>query len=66
MKEPPGTPSFRDPVCGMQVRENAPHRHEHAGRTYRFCSAGCLAKFRADPARYPDKPEATSRSTNNS
>jgi len=41
-----------DPVCGMTVAADKPHRHDHAGRTYRFCSAGCLARFRADPDRY--------------
>jgi Cu+-exporting ATPase len=24
----------------------------HEARTYYFCSAGCLARFEADPARY--------------
>jgi len=28
------------------------HRHQHDGRTYYFCSGGCLAKFVADPAKY--------------
>jgi len=61
MKEAPGTTSFRDPVCGMQVREDSAHRHEHAGREYRFCSAGCLQKFRADPERYLNRSEAPMR-----
>jgi len=39
----------------------AKHRAEHDGRTYYFCSAGCRAKFAADPERYlgpaaPAKP----------
>ncbi|HYM81554.1 MAG TPA: heavy metal translocating P-type ATPase [Candidatus Limnocylindria bacterium] len=42
----------RDPVCGMAVKPDSPHRHVHAGREYRFCSAGCQAKFAADPERY--------------
>jgi P-type Cu+ transporter len=29
-----------------------PHRHAHAGRTYYFCSAGCMRKFAAEPAKY--------------
>jgi P-type Cu+ transporter len=29
-----------------------PHRYQHAGRPYYFCSAGCQAKFQADPAKY--------------
>ena len=47
----PGT--VRDPVCGMSVDpRTAKHRHEHAGQTYYFCSAGCRTKFTADPAKY--------------
>jgi P-type Cu+ transporter len=43
----------RDPVCGMAVDPHATsHRHQHAGRPYYFCSAGCQAKFQADPAKY--------------
>ena len=43
----------RDPVCGMTVDPHtAAHRHVHHGRTYYFCSAGCRAKFAADPAKY--------------
>src|SRR5688500_20188732 len=42
----------KDPVCGMTVRPDSPHRLEHAGHLYLFCSAGCLAKFQADPGRY--------------
>jgi Cu+-exporting ATPase len=41
-----------DPVCGMAVDPDAPHRTEHGGTSYVFCSAGCLASFREDPARY--------------
>ena len=46
----PGT--HRDPVCGMAVSEDSPHRVEHGGRTWHFCSARCAEKFAADPARY--------------
>jgi Cu+-exporting ATPase len=43
----------RDPVCGMTVDPSrARHRHEHDGRTYYFCCAGCLQRFTADPDRY--------------
>jgi P-type Cu+ transporter len=45
--------SARDPVCGMTVDPaKSPHRTEHDGATFHFCSAGCLSKFTADPARY--------------
>jgi Cu+-exporting ATPase len=43
----------RDPVCGMTVeRAKTPYKHVHAGETYYFCSAGCVKKFQADPAKY--------------
>ena len=43
----------KDPVCGMTVKPDSPHRFEHEGILYLFCCGGCLAKFRADPDRYP-------------
>jgi YHS domain-containing protein/tetratricopeptide (TPR) repeat protein len=48
----PDTTQERDPVCGMTVRPTSPHQTTFRGRTYRFCGAGCLAKFTADPDRY--------------
>jgi Cu+-exporting ATPase len=50
----------KDPVCGMTVKPESPHRYEHAGTHYGFCSAGCRTKFAADPARYlaPPAPAA--------
>src|SRR5277367_1421459 len=43
----------RDPVCGMAVDpERAAAKADYAGKTYYFCSAGCAAKFRAEPERY--------------
>src|SRR4051794_728932 len=43
----------KDPVCGMTVDPaTAAHRLEHAGQPVFFCSAGCKAKFQADPERY--------------
>lgn len=43
----------RDPVCGMTVdTRTAVHKHDLSGAIYYFCSAGCLAKFKADPNRY--------------
>ena len=42
-----------DPVCGMTVDEGgAAARLQHGGKDYLFCSAQCLEKFKADPARY--------------
>lgn len=43
----------KDPVCGMTVDPAAtPHHLIHDGQDIAFCSAGCRAKFAADPARY--------------
>src|ERR1043166_1964960 len=48
-----------DPVCGMTVDPHtAKHRHEYSGHSYYFCSAGCLTKFAADPAKYLDQDRA--------
>jgi len=43
---------LKDPVCGMNVTDASPHKAEHAGRPYWFCSANCRTKFLADPMRY--------------
>lgn len=43
---------MKDPVCGMTVTEQSAHRHEHAGRMYFFCSAGCKARFAENPAQF--------------
>ena len=48
-----------DPVCGMSVNPaTSPHRHIHQRDTYYFCSAGCRAKFAADPENYLSKRRA--------
>ena len=41
-----------DPVCGMKVNNSSPHVAEFEEQQYAFCSAGCRAKFVADPAKY--------------
>jgi Cu+-exporting ATPase len=56
----PAAHSVKDPVCGMNVDPHtAKHRAEHAGHTYYFCSAGCRAKFIADPAKYLEPQQAS-------
>ena len=51
---PPVT--VQDPVCGMTVDpETASHSLEHEGHRHYFCSAGCQAKFMADPGRFRDQ-----------
>ena len=43
---------LKDPVCGMTVTNQSPHRLEHDGRPYYFCSAKCKDKFAAEPTRF--------------
>jgi Cu+-exporting ATPase len=49
-----------DPVCGMTVdmeEARADGRtFEHKGRTYGFCSNGCLVEFRESPESYAEEP----------
>ncbi len=52
-KDPAASAKVKDPVCGMDVDpDTAKHRHEHAGKAYYFCSAGCRLKFESDPQKY--------------
>jgi Cu+-exporting ATPase len=49
----------RDPVCGMTVDPaRAKYTLAQGGKTFYFCGAGCLEKFRADPARYSGASES--------
>ncbi|HYQ90054.1 MAG TPA: heavy metal-binding domain-containing protein, partial [Candidatus Binatia bacterium] len=43
----------RDPICGMRVAVDSPHRATRDGRTYLFCGPGCLRRFLAPPADRP-------------
>ncbi|MBI3992350.1 MAG: YHS domain-containing protein, partial [Candidatus Lambdaproteobacteria bacterium] len=45
-----------DPVCGMSVGDDSPHRSEHRGQSYYFCCGGCLKKFQADPQKFLGQP----------
>lgn len=49
---PQGAATLKDPVCGMTVTEKSPHRLEHKGRPYYFCSAKCQGKFESDPGKF--------------
>ena len=52
MKAAPGG-EFVDPVCGMSVQpETAAGKYEFEGKTYYFCSGGCLTRFRQDPQQF--------------
>ncbi len=59
--------TVKDPVCGMDVDPaQAAGSTIHAGMTFHFCSAGCKAKFVAQPEKYlapkqsPEVSEASS------
>ena len=52
--------ALKDPVCGMTVTEQSPHRLDHEAHRYYFCSAGCKSKFAADPHKYLHKPAQAS------
>src|SRR5678816_3935389 len=51
----------------IRDRQKTPHMAEQGGRSFYFCSAGCRAKFAAEPRRYlaavrqapPAAPEGT-------
>jgi len=48
----PDTVQTTDPVCGMTVGPDSPHRLARAGTVYLFCCAACLDRFRGEPGRY--------------
>lgn len=50
-KAPP-LATLKNPVFGMTLTEQSPHRFEHAGRAYYFCGANCKANFAAEPAKF--------------
>ncbi|MDR7253373.1 Cu+-exporting ATPase [Nocardioides sp. BE266] len=46
-------PTVKDPVCGMDVNPaTSTLTAMHDGETFHFCSAGCQAKFEANPDQY--------------
>ena len=52
-REPQGPTTAKDPVCGMMVDPGATAHHaSHGDQEFHFCSAGCRAKFVAEPERY--------------
>ncbi len=43
----------KDPVCGMEIEKNAAkYPVNHKGKTFYFCSKGCVEKFKKEPAKY--------------
>src|SRR5262245_66557509 len=54
---PQGSGESIDPVCGMDVKPlSAAGSIDFDGKTYFFCSAGCLEKFRSAPRNYVKEP----------
>ena len=58
----PTANELRDPVCGMSVTRESPHKATHEGQDHYFCSGGCRAKFVADPHRYLHREHAGAHS----
>ena len=52
MKLPDNSHEMKDPVCGMTVPPDSPHRLVHQGREYLFCSKHCLDNFQQHPEHY--------------
>ena len=42
----------KDPICGMDVKEDSRHRGSHKGKAYYFCSEQCKKTFDKDPGKY--------------
>lgn len=53
------TAGLKDPVCGMSVTAQSHHALQHEGKSVYFCSAGCKAKFAANPEKYAANLAAT-------
>ena len=46
----------KDPVCGMTPKPDTPHRAEHDGKLWLFCSARCRERFLAAPEKFLAAP----------
>ena len=50
---PKSATTAKDPVCGMSVEPSAAkYKFDYAGKSYYFCCASCMEKFRARPEEY--------------
>jgi len=53
MKRNHSEPSFKDPVCGMEVSlTTAIDEYTYLGKTYYFCAGICREAFEAEPEKY--------------
>jgi len=50
-------PPEKDPVCGMDVRADAPLQSLCEGKTYHFCSQRCLDRFSQNPSKFVAGPK---------
>ncbi len=56
----------RDPVCGMMVDpKTAAGKSEYKGKTYYFCSPGCMKDFDRNPEKYVNKDAGESKGHEN-
>ncbi len=53
---------MKDLVCGMEINEPLKIKTEWEGKTYGFCSSGCLSKFQAEPSKYIKSQETPNAS----
>lgn len=42
----------KDPVCGMNVKEDSSIKTIYGGKEYYFCSSGCKVEFEKNPGKY--------------
>ena len=49
----------RDPVCHMEVKDDAAATSEYKGDTYYFCAKSCKERFDRDPERYVSRSESS-------
>jgi len=48
--------TFKDPVCGMMVREGEGFTIAYQGEQHHFCSEFCQRSFQAEPEKYRPRP----------
>lgn len=50
------TETIKDPVCGMHVTPQSAAGHsDYLGKTYYFCSLGCMQSFESEPEIYVEQ-----------
>jgi len=49
---------LKDPVCGMEVKEDTEYQSDYLDKHYHFCSEHCLHKFEQTPEQYIVDPHA--------